>query len=472
MPRNDTELSIEVQDAFDALSNIEGTTKRLEIENILADKDNSVLRTLLMATYDPYTQYYVKKLPKIKQADTGTSLDDAYVRFLELLQRLNKRQVTGNAALLDIQQVFSWFSLEENKWYSRVLQKDLKIGVNVATINKVYENMIPVFDCALAEPIELKVTDENGDELTVEQIVEVNRYILDKALPEQFYLDGKLDGMRILGENDTSVCLKSRNGKLVFGYEDIEKDIKECLGSGYMYDGELMSAGFFDNSLEGDDLGAAYRDMMTSAFAKRTNKKGVVYCIFDAVPLASFHEQHSTLSYAKRKATLEQMFAKVNPDNLILLPTSEVFNKNSHEDRMRMIRIYQEYLAAGYEGVMIKDVSAQYQFKRSKAMLKLKPHDTIDLVVVDVVEGLPGTKYEGMLGAVVVELIIEDGDMAGTYLVNVGSGFNDVARVKYWADKNAILGKTIEIHYQGMTNNQEGGKSLRFPRFKRIREDK
>lgn len=89
---------------------------------------------------------------------------------------------------------------------------------------------------------------------------------------------------------------------------------------------------------------------------------------------------------------------------------------------------------------------------------------SIDLEVLDVYEGIQGSKYEGMLGGVYCEY---RGNQLG-----VGSGWSDSERKLYWEHPELIVGKTIEIQYQSETQNKQGGYSLSFPVKKCIREDK
>ena len=80
-------------------------------------------------------------------------------------------------------------------------------------------------------------------------------------------------------------------------------------------------------------------------------------------------------------------------------------------------------------------------------------------------EGSKGSKYEGMLGGVYV-------DYKGTQ-VGVGSGFSDEERLEYFENPDLIVGKIIEVQYFGETKNQKNeDKSMRFPVFKMIRDDK
>jgi DNA ligase-1 len=56
--------------------------------------------------------------------------------------------------------------------------------------------------------------------------------------------------------------------------------------------------------------------------------------------------------------------------------------------------------------------------------------------------------------------------------VNVGSGVSDNERDIFWKERNFIVGRTVEIIADAVTQNQDGTYSLRFPRFGRFRDDK
>jgi DNA ligase-1 len=91
----------------------------------------------------------------------------------------------------------------------------------------------------------------------------------------------------------------------------------------------------------------------------------------------------------------------------------------------------------------------------------------MDLKCVGVEEGTGANA--GKLGAIVVEFPAPDGN---TYNVSVGSGFLLEEREKYWAQPDLIIDKIVEVQYFEVSQNQQGGYSLRFPVFKWIREDK
>ena len=111
---------------------------------------------------------------------------------------------------------------------------------------------------------------------------------------------------------------------------------------------------------------------------------------------------------------------------------------------------------------MLRDPDAYYQCgKRSDGLNKYKKTQTMDLRIVDWNEG--NGKYAGAIGSFNCQT--DDGDI----IVNV-AGMPDDMR---FSDPNIWIGTIIEVAYFDISvNSVTGQKSLRFPRLKKIRDDK
>ena len=442
--------------AFERIGNVSSTKSKQDIlqEHI----HNSVLKSLLLCAYNPYLQYNIKKIPvSITECKGQIVQTFNYDKFLNLLVRLNKREVTGNAAVDEVSEFLRGCCSEEYKWYTRVLGKDLGIGLADKGINKVFKGLIPVYEVLLAD----KIPSEDLNLDTPKAL---------KMLPDRIVTQYKIDGYRlnIHVKSNGEVVLRTRNGKIVDGYNDLTDEALRMLPKGYVYDGEIVAPELFEwinNNMKSNEKVAANRDLfsevMSHAFSKEDNKQGI-FNMFDMIPQNEWETQKTTETYEVRLKRMTEMIQPLELRHIVIVPTSRVYYKNNPEDLKTIVEQFHQFLAVGWEGLMIKNVDSVYEFKRSKNLLKMKLMDTIDLVVTDVFEGTG--KYTGMLGGVYV-------DYKG-YQVGVGSGWSDEQRQELWDDKNKILGKTIEIAYQAETKNKNGGLSLSFPVVKSIRYDK
>lgn len=420
-----------IEQALKALEALESdsstTTKRLILSE---NKDNPAFRFILKATYDPSMVYYVKKLPDecLIEADGYLSLDENFDSFRKLLNDLSLRWITGNQALYRISMSFEAMGVRERKWYARVLQKDLNVGVKSTMINQEIPGLIPVFSVQLAKE-------------------------WDGVLSNHLIVQPKLDGYRCMA-NTTTGKLFSRNGKVIEGYEDLEAQVR-LLPDGYNIDGEIMSVDF--------------KGTQTQAFRKSGGKAGVLNA-FDVISEKGPDDNTDQVSRLRDLYHLTVVHddldntPRTETPLIKMVEALEIYSKDTRDVSKDLEDYYRKCLQQGYEGVMLKDPDAPYVQKRSRNWQKLKPVKSLDLKVTGVEEGGIGTKYLNSTGKIIVNF---EGCSVG-----VGSGLSDEQRLAWWLDPTLIVGKTVEVLYQEVTTNQLGGKSLRFPRFKCIRTDK
>jgi DNA ligase-1 len=334
------------------------------------------------------------------------------------------RSLTGNLARDTVANMMkSATKAQWNGWYRRILIKDLRCGVSEKTINKVVENdypdySVPIFACQLAHDSANHESKVGG-----EKLIEV-----------------KLDGVRVITivYPDGRVDQFSRNGKELINFETIKEQMGKTAGHydvPMVFDGEIMSSSF--------------QDLMKQVHRKSDVKANdAVLHLFDILTLEDFEAGIARVPQLLRSETLIGW----HTTNKALLPNVEVV---AHEFKA----INQMAIDGGYEGIMIKDINAPYQCKRSVAWLKLKPFIEVSLTVTAVEEGTG--RNVGKLGA----LVCEGQDDGKDICVNVGSGFSDDNREAYWLARDEVVGKVVEVRADAITQNQDGTYSLRFPRF-------
>jgi len=374
----------------------------------------------------------VKQVPEATVDGQGL----AWPVFVELADKLVARELTGHAARDAIELAMSVATVSQwNDWYRRILIKDLRCGMSEKTVNKVVPGCIPVFTCALAHD-----SAKHEKKMTGKKQIEI-----------------KLDGVRVITIiRGNKVEMFSRNGKQFhnFGHiiEELEAVIKDYpVPYPLVLDGEVMSADF--------------QDLMKQIHRKDGKQHNdAVLHLFDTVPLGcfingswdkpqSFRSEITKHWVEEHKDVLEHVQA-LDWENVDL---------DTAEGQTRFVELNKAAVDGGYEGVMIKDVDAPYECKRTHAWLKAKPFIEVTLEVVDVEEGTG--RNEGRLGA----LVCSGEDDGRNIQVNCGSGFSDTDRDSFWTRRSSIVGQLVEVRADAVTQNQDGTYSLRFPRFKTFR---
>jgi len=186
--------------------------------------------------------------------------------------------------------------------------------------------------------------------------------------------------------------------------------------------------------------------------------------LFDIVPLSEFNKGVSLKTQLQRSEELAAWYS-VNKDVLpnVAILDYEVLDLDSDEGSTRFQEINKQAIAGGYEGIMIKDVDAVYECKRTHSWLKLKPFIEVSLEVVGLEAGTG--RNEGRLGA----LVCVGTDDGKDIMTNVGSGLSDTDRDDFWSNQDSVVGQIVEVRADAVTQNQDGTFSLRFPRFLRFR---
>ena len=428
--------------------------KQLEADNSRLAKEQVLLSAMeegldeffsgVKMALDPLYTFGVKQVPESKVDGQGLKWEV----FLDVAEKLNKRELTGHdardAILLtrDIATKEQW-----NMFYRRILIKDLRCGVSEKTVNKVAKKFpqysIPIFTCPLAH-------DSANHE---------------KKMIGKKQIEVKLDGVRVITiiQGDTShgnfsrVEMFSRNGKQFHNFGHIISEIEEVIKD---------SPPPYDLVLDGEVMSANFQDLMKQVHRKDGKQsKDAVLHLFDMCPLSEFQKGmwDKTQSFRSQavKAWVDQ-----HKDVLKHVQTLdwEDVDLDTQEGQDRFVELNKAAVDGGYEGVMIKDPEAPYECKRTHSWLKAKPFIEVTLNVVAVEEGTG--RNEGRLGAV----IVEGEDDGYNYKLNCGSGFTDSQRDEFWTERDSLIGNLIEIRADARTQSQDSETySLRFPRFKCFR---
>jgi ATP-dependent DNA ligase len=414
----------------------ENASRNFKIDQLNAQSDNETLREVIRLALDPFTQFYQRKIPKYEQVyKTTFALEWA----LKELYTLSSRELTGNKAIEHLAYVLSSLTADNAKVIERIIQKDLNCGVDVSTANKVWSGLIPEYPCMLCSPFEQKLVDK---------------------IKFPAYAQMKMDGMRFNAiVRSGKVEFRSRNGKQIHLLGNLEKEFAALAGDvDCVFDGELLVMLEDDHQFADRQTGNGILNKANKGTISAEQAALVHASVWDLIPYAYFTDGLCSTPYAKRFSTLEQIVSKQKSEGKkIWAVTSSIV-----ETIEQAQEIFQEYLAEGFEGIILKDGAGVWEDKRSKTQIKFKGELECDLKIVAVEEGKG--KAVGMLGAIICE------SADGIVKVNVGSGFNDAQRKQYW--KENLVDKIVAVKYNSRIKNKAGEESLFLPVFIEIRDDK
>ena len=429
----------------DWVRDLESSDSRLHKERVIekalmASKLGSAgAQGFLFNCYLAYNPFYVYNVKQVIETENLTNRPNPWPTFWALCEDLRTRGVTGHAARDRIEQVSELFDSEQwNGLCRRVLIKDLRCGISEKTLNKVLGKTswkIPTFTCQLAQDSTDRPAKMKG----------IKR------------LEVKLDGVRVLAVvQGASVTLYSRNGKPFENFPHVAEAIAANRKSIGAFDGRYV--------LDGEIVGASFQQLMRQAQRKTdADTTDMVYHVFDIMPLDSFQEGHYNAQQCKRLDILAGSRARFDETDCLRLMDGINVDLDTAEGHDIMNRYAQDSVKNGFEGIMIKDLSAPYECKRSSFWMKWKPTITVDLNIVGFEEGTG--RNAGRLGAIIYEGV----DNERNIRVNVGTGYSDSDRDEFWAARGQLLGVIGEIEADAVTQNQDGSYSLRFPRHKRFR---
>lgn len=413
------------------------------------------LKEILKFIYNPYCK---TGIAAAKLSKAGGLMNAEHVREItwrEAIEYFSTHQ-TGSDADLVFARAFitsanALHGADAMRLACALVTQDLKIGVTATSLNKAYgTNFIPKTGCMLGTLF--------GD-------VPAHKIQWPCIVTE------KLDGIRrVLIKENGVISMYSRSGHLDDGLVEIMADAKK-LPDNFVYDGELLAKGTFKDSI-------ALRQATNSIANSKGVKTGLVFNIFDMVPVEEFYRGKSEDTALKRKirlaATLMDESLEVLTENSWQLITAfgihEVLDNIKAVPILGLVHnlaqaepIVEDIWAAGGEGIMLNTTQGLYEIKRSRSLLKVKHTEEHVLPVVNVVEG--SGKFEDSMGAIVCVYTNSRGEQS--YL-GVGSGFTDDQRQHIWDNPDLYIGRKAEIECFGESTNAQGVTSLNCPIFKRF----
>ena len=320
---------------------------------------------------------------------------------------------------------------EYEEFLKRLFTKNLPIGVEAATINKVYgEEIIPVWE--------------------VQQGYPIDKYKFKKG--ELIFASRKLNGVRGTYFRGNII---SRQAQKFEGLDHIVKDIEEIIGTDYAVDGELIR-----KNVDGLTDGQNFRETISIINSDGNDKSLIKFVVFDIVPVDEFEKDACTEKYSVRKKRLLDLKNKIQKNGTQNIEVVQMVYEGTD---VNDVYDWLDYAVKhDWEGLVVNR-QVPYRRTRHNGCLKVKRFYTVDLQITAIEEGQ--NRLDGTMGALVV-------DYKGNEL-RIGSGFDDATRTAVWANPDNYIGKIVEVKFKEKSCDKKTGlESLQFPTFVRFRDDK
>lgn len=193
-------------------------SRNFKIEQLKGVQNDATLREVVRLALDPFTQFYIRKIPEYK----NTGIESYTIEWaINELFLLSNRDLTGHAGIAHLTKILSSITADDAKVIERIIDKSLDSGFSISTANTVWPGLIKEYPVMLCSQYEEKL---------------INKI----SWPAMVQL--KMDGMRFNAiVRDDKVEFRSRNGKEILLLGNLEEEFSRlAVGCDCVFDGELL----------------------------------------------------------------------------------------------------------------------------------------------------------------------------------------------------------------------------------------
>ena len=404
----------------------ESNSSNYKLDVLKKYKDNSELKKLLELTYNRNKYNFnvsknciIKDNPSILESNGSKTVDE----LLNALEILGGGTIRGNEAHQFVCNHLKCLDNDNKEIFLNVLGRDLKIGLNVKSINKVFKNLIPkpnYMRCAVLSEKTLK------------------------KIKFPAFIQLKMDGTyREIHVADGQVTGKTRSGEEYFNpvlFKEMEN-----FPNGY-YTGELTIDG------ESRFTGNGLINSLNPPYEK------ITFTVWDYLTDDDYLEKTKT-PYYSRFEFLSNIIEN-RSERVKLVPNHEV---NSIDEALKYVS---DWMEQGLEGGVLKDKNNVFKNGTSGTQLKIKLKVDAEMRITGFTDGTIGTKREGKIGA--IQFSNDEGTIKGQC-----SGFSDEELDLFTKNKDNLIGRIISVEFNDLVKSENNDYyALSHPRFIEIRNDK
>ena len=404
----------------------ESNSSNYKISTLKKYQNSEIVKQLLKLTYDKnnfnFGMSRTRLLGILNESNFPEGIDKID-DYLDLLQE-NSGKLSGNSAKEFYSSLLQKLTEDSRVILLNILGRDLKCGINIKNINKVFKNLIPkpnYMRCAVFS----------------EKLV--------KKIHFPAMLQLKMDGTyREFNVSNGTVSAKTRAGEEYFNPVLFEEMM--YFPDGY-YMGELTIDG--ESRFTGNGLINSLNPPLDK----------IIFTCWDFLTFDEYTGKVKT-SYIDRFNRLQNLIASRKVKQVKLVENHFV---NNVSEALKQVSLW---MSEGLEGGVLKDFNNTFKNGTSNTQLKIKLKVDAEMRITGFTEGTPGTKREGKIGA--IQFANDEGTIKGQC-----SGFSDAELEEFSKNKDSLIGKIISVEFNDITKAENNEYyALSHPRFIEIRNDK
>ena len=404
----------------------ESNSSNYKISTLKKYQNSEIVKQLLKLTYDKnnfnFGMSRTRLLGILNESNFPEGIDKID-DYLDLLQE-NSGKLSGNSAKEFYSLLLQKLTEDSRVILLNILGRDLKCGINIKNINKVFKNLIPkpnYMRCAVFS----------------EKLV--------KKIHFPAMLQLKMDGTyREFNVSNGTVSAKTRAGEEY--QNEVLFDILKAFPDGY-YTGELTIDG--ESRFTGNGLINSLNPPLDK----------IIFTCWDFLTFDEYTGKVKT-SYIDRFNRLQNLIESRDFKQVKLVENHIV---NNVSEALKQVSLW---MSEGLEGGVLKDFNNTFKNGTSNTQLKIKLKVDAEMRITGFTEGTPGTKREGKIGA--IQFANDEGTIKGQC-----SGFSDAELEEFSKNKDSLIGKIISVEFNDITKAENNEYyALSHPRFIEIRNDK
>lgn len=452
-----------VMENLNDISNTASTNEKLEKLEIIKNLNNELSEYFKKVLKYAYSSNHVFGLKPILFNESKFEIEDVekakdYDDIFVFLNDLQNRVITGDSAKLSYLKIYNKSDDDTKELLNRILEKNVKAGFSVKSINKVFNKLIEAqmyMRCSL-----------------LKEITNIDEWV--NPTKGYIFVQEKMDGMFVnVNNGENALSLVTRQGSefnidSIKVFEELKNNLS-MLEKNHQYHGELLLENLQDGSIvPRQESNGSFNSALKKGDDNiiDADKYRIIIKLWDKIPYSIFLDENIkndeiNQDYEKRLISLENDTKKINNNSVEMVVTDKV--SNIYES----IPILKQMLNDKKEGTVCKLPTMKWSNSTSRGQIKFKNKFVIELKIIGLTKGT--NKNKDLFGA--VECVSSDDKL---YVAVSSSGFTDEEKLDMFNNFDSYVNKIISVESNSVIYSKDESKksSLFLPVFVELRLDK